>query len=512
MIRGNSKGAGASSVARPSHGGFRHGRAPHRHWPQQALRRRAGPRRLCALGWRRIDHGTHRSKRRRQDDAVQRDHRSHARRRGADPPRRGPPRPAPAALDRPARRRAHVSDPASARADHRAREHAGLRPRSARRAARARVRDAHPRARARGTAPRARARDPVLDGPRAAGLRARRGAVWRTEEASRAGARLDERPAHHPARRARRGREPVAHARTGRGDPRPPGGRAHVPPHRARHGPRHRAVRPGDRDGRGARAHRGAIRDRAPRSPRDRGLSRRGPVSLLLEVRDLVAGYGDSDILRGLSLHVDAGELIAVIGPNGAGKSTLLKVLAGLIPPRAGRIALGGADLTRAGTERMVARGLCYVPQEANVFASLTVWENLTIGAWAAPAAMAARADAVTELFPILAGRRRARAGTLSGGERQMLAMAMALMVEPQLLLLDEPSAGLAPTLQRLVFDRIRAINAGGLGILLVEQNARESLALCHRGYVLAMGRVRAEGPGSVLSEDPDIRHLYLGS
>src|SRR5262249_11267192 len=116
---------------------------------------------------------------------------------------------------------------------------------------------------------------------------------------------------------------------------------------------------------------RGAIRDRAPRSPRDRGLSRRGPVSPLLEVRDLVAGYGDSDILRGLSLHVDAGELIAVIGPNGAGKSTLLKVLAGLIPPRAGRIALGGADLTRAGTERMVASGLCYVPQEANVFASL---------------------------------------------------------------------------------------------------------------------------------------------
>jgi ABC-type branched-subunit amino acid transport system ATPase component len=234
-------------------------------------------------------------------------------------------------------------------------------------------------------------------------------------------------------------------------------------------------------------------------------------VSPLLEVQGLVAGYGDSDILRGLSLRVDAGELVAVIGPNGAGKSTLLKALAGLVRPRAGRIALGGDDLTRASTQRIVASGLCYVPQEANVFGSLSVWENLTIGAWTAPGSLAERADAVVELFPILATRRRARAGTLSGGERQMLAMAMALMVEPRLLLLDEPSAGLAPALQRLVFDRIRAINARGIGILLVEQNARESLALCHRAYVLAMGRVRAEGPGDVLRDDPDIRHLYLG-
>jgi ABC-type branched-subunit amino acid transport system ATPase component len=234
-------------------------------------------------------------------------------------------------------------------------------------------------------------------------------------------------------------------------------------------------------------------------------------VSALLEVHDLAAGYGDSDILRGLSLRVDAGELVAVIGPNGAGKSTLLKTLAGLVRPRAGRIALGGADLTGAGTGRIVASGLCYVPQEANVFPSLSVWENLTIGAWTAAAPMGERARAVVELFPVLATRRRARAGTLSGGERQMLAIAMALMVEPRLLLLDEPSAGLAPALQRLVFDRIREINARGLGILLVEQNARESLALCHRGYVLAMGRVRAEGPGVLLRDDPDIRRLYLG-
>jgi ABC-type branched-subunit amino acid transport system ATPase component len=231
----------------------------------------------------------------------------------------------------------------------------------------------------------------------------------------------------------------------------------------------------------------------------------------VLEVHDLTAGYGDHEILRGLSLRVETGELVAVIGPNGAGKSTLLKALAGLVRPRAGRIVLDGADITGTGTQRAVSAGLCYVPQEANVFPSLTVWENLTIGAWKAEAARRDRAGAAIELFPILAARRRARAGTLSGGERQMLAMAMALMVEPRLLLLDEPSAGLAPALQRLVFDRVREINARGLGILLVEQNARESLALCRRAYVLAMGRVRAEGSGETLRDDPEIRRLYLG-
>ncbi|PYM72447.1 MAG: ABC transporter ATP-binding protein [Candidatus Rokuibacteriota bacterium] len=234
-------------------------------------------------------------------------------------------------------------------------------------------------------------------------------------------------------------------------------------------------------------------------------------MTVLLEVHDLSAGYGDNDILHGLSLRVDDGELVAVIGPNGAGKSTLLKTLAGLLRPRSGRIAFRGADITGAGTQRIVASGLCYVPQEANVFPSLSVWENLTIGGWTAPRALNERVQAVMELFPVLAERRRARAGTLSGGERQMLAMAMALMVEPRLLLLDEPSAGLAPALQRLVFDRVREINARGLGLLLVEQNARESLALCQRVYVIAMGRVRAEGPGEALRDDPEIRRLYLG-
>src|SRR5262249_47776612 len=178
-------------------------------------------------------------------------------------------------------------------------------------------------------------------------------------------------------------------------------------------------------------------------------------------------GYGDHEILRGLSLSVEAGELVAVIGPNGAGKSTLLKALAGLVRPRGGRIALQGADITGAGTRRIVESGLCYVPQEGNVCPSLSVWENLTIGAWTAGGSLDERTRAVVELFPILAARRRARAGTLSGGERQMLAMAMALMVEPRLLLLDEPSAGLAPALQRLVFGRLRGVNPRGRRILL---------------------------------------------
>jgi neutral amino acid transport system ATP-binding protein len=247
----------------------------------------------------------------------------------------------------------------------------------------------------------------------------------------------------------------------------------------------------------------------APHTPQRS--ERPGKAVALLEISELSAGYGDNDILHGLSLRVDAGELVAVIGPNGAGKSTLLKTLAGLVRPRGGRVALRGADITGASSQRVVASGLCYVPQEANVFPSLSVWENLMIGAWTAPGTSNERARAVVELFPALADRRRARAGTLSGGERQMLALAMALMVEPRLLLLDEPSAGLAPAFQRLVFDRVREINARGLGILLVEQNARESLALCQRAYVLAMGRVRAEGPGAILRDDPEIRRLYLG-
>jgi ABC-type branched-subunit amino acid transport system ATPase component len=234
-------------------------------------------------------------------------------------------------------------------------------------------------------------------------------------------------------------------------------------------------------------------------------------VSALLEIEGLHAGYGDHEILRGVGLRVEAGEIVAIIGPNGAGKSTLLKTIAGLLHPREGAVRFRGEPIGGAPPEAIIRRGLCYVPQEANVFSGLSVEDNLVIGGWAATGGHPERAAAVNALFPILGERRRQRAGLLSGGERQMLAIAMALMVEPALLLLDEPSAGLSPVLQRLIFDRIRDINAGGVGIVLVEQNARESLRLCRRGYVLVMGQTRAEGPGDELLADPEIRRAYLG-
>jgi ABC-type branched-subunit amino acid transport system ATPase component len=234
-------------------------------------------------------------------------------------------------------------------------------------------------------------------------------------------------------------------------------------------------------------------------------------VSALLEIDDLRAGYGDHEILRGVGLRVESGEIVAIIGPNGAGKSTLLKTIAGLLTPRSGDVRFDGSRIRGHAPDAIIRRGLCFVPQEANVFPSLSVEENLLIGGWATPARRAQRARGVVELFPLLGDRRRQRAGSLSGGERQMLAIAMALMVEPTLLLLDEPSAGLAPALQRVIFDKIRDINARGVAIVLVEQNARESLLLCRRGYVLVMGQNRAEGPGRALLEDPDIRQAYLG-
>jgi len=234
-------------------------------------------------------------------------------------------------------------------------------------------------------------------------------------------------------------------------------------------------------------------------------------VTALLAVDALHAGYGDHEILRGVDLHVEAGEIVAIIGPNGAGKSTLLKTIAGLVRPRSGDVRLDSARIGGDAPDAIIRRGLCYVPQEANVFPALTVEENLTMGSWTSPSGRAERARAAVELFPTLGERRRQRAGSLSGGERQMLAIAMALMVEPRLLLLDEPSAGLAPALQRLIFDRIRGINARGIAIVLVEQNARESLLLCRRGYVLVMGQTRAEGPGRALLDDPEVRRAYLG-
>jgi branched-chain amino acid transport system ATP-binding protein len=232
----------------------------------------------------------------------------------------------------------------------------------------------------------------------------------------------------------------------------------------------------------------------------------------VLSAEGIVAGYQAADeILRGVDLAVDAGEIVAIIGPNGAGKSTLLKVIAGLLPPRQGRVQFRDADITGAAPRHIAARGLAYVPQENNTFPSMSVRENLEMGGYLKPAETARRIDALFERFPVLADKRRLAARTLSGGQRQVLAMAMALMVEPALLLLDEPSAGLAPQAAEALVETIRAINREGVAVLMVEQNALAALGLAQRGYILVLGRNSRTGPAAALAADPDIRRIFLG-
>ena len=235
-------------------------------------------------------------------------------------------------------------------------------------------------------------------------------------------------------------------------------------------------------------------------------------TAALLEVDGLEAGYGDALVLRGVSLSADSGELVAVVGPNGAGKSTLLKAIYGLVPPRAGSIRIAGEVIGGRRPDRLTRHGLNLVPQVDNVFPSLTVTENLQIGALGAARGERREALArVHELFPLLRARRRQRAGTLSGGERKLVALARALVTSPRLLLLDEPSAGLAPQAAELVFAKLAEINRLGVGIMIVEQNARRALALADRGYVLDMGRNAYSGSGSALLHDPKVAELYLG-
>jgi len=232
----------------------------------------------------------------------------------------------------------------------------------------------------------------------------------------------------------------------------------------------------------------------------------------VLEMRDIVAGYSaEVDILNGISIAIADSEIITVVGPNGAGKSTLMKSVVGLVVPRAGRILLRGADIAGRRPHEIVRMGLGYVPQRENVFENLSTVENLELGAGALPRrAVAARIDELLQLFPRLAGRRRQAVGTMSGGERQMVAMARALMPRPDILLLDEPSAGLAPLFVQAMFEQIARINAAGVSILMVEQNARAALAFSHRGYVLDLGRNCFEGPGRQLLADPRVAELYL--
>jgi ABC-type branched-subunit amino acid transport system ATPase component len=231
----------------------------------------------------------------------------------------------------------------------------------------------------------------------------------------------------------------------------------------------------------------------------------------ILAVDGLVAGYvPEVDILTGVELSVGEGEIVTVIGPNGAGKSTLIKSIFGLLPPRRGSVVLRGEDLAGLRPHAITRRGMSYVPQLDNVFPTLSVEENLQMGALE-QRTVSQRREAIYEIFPRLGERKKQAAGTMSGGERQMLAMGRALMPEPDILLLDEPSAGLAPAFVEAIFERIAEINRHGVTIVMVEQNARRALGMSNRGYVLDVGQNRFEGPGEELLHDPKVAELYLG-
>lgn len=233
----------------------------------------------------------------------------------------------------------------------------------------------------------------------------------------------------------------------------------------------------------------------------------------VLRADNLVAGYLPGvNILNGCSIEAYPGELIGIIGPNGAGKSTLLKALFGLVKVREGSVTLKGQDITGLKANKLVSMGVGFVPQNNNVFPSLTIEENLQMGIFQQPKLLNERLDKIFEIFPVLADRRGQRAGSLSGGERQSVAMARALMMDPSVLLLDEPSAGLSPVRQDETFIRTRRINKAGVSVIMVEQNARRCLQICDRGYVLDQGKDAYTGTGRELADDPKVIELYLGT
>ena len=225
----------------------------------------------------------------------------------------------------------------------------------------------------------------------------------------------------------------------------------------------------------------------------------------------ITSGYTEVPIIRDVSVSVARGEIVTIIGPNGAGKSTLLKTIFGFLQARTGRVFVDGTEVTGMPPERLVRRGLAFVPQTDNIFASLSVRENLTMGGFTLRQDVDSRIERVLGLFPLLAPRLRERAGRLSGGQRQTLALARALMLDPTVLLLDEPSASLSPVMVESVFAHVAAINQQGTAVLMIEQNARHALAVSHRGYVLANGENRLEGPAAALLQSDDVRRLYLG-
>jgi branched-chain amino acid transport system ATP-binding protein len=232
----------------------------------------------------------------------------------------------------------------------------------------------------------------------------------------------------------------------------------------------------------------------------------------MLRVEGIRAGYGRVDVLHGIDLEVPAGRIVSLVGANGAGKTTLLRCISGVHPAAAGRVAFDGADVSRLSAARRVRLGLSQVPEGRLVFAPMSVQENLELGAYTQPAsAVRERMDEVFALFPALAERRALQAGALSGGEQQMLAIGRALMCKPRLLLLDEPSLGLAPIVVQFIFERLRALNRAGLSVLVVEQNASLALAMADTGYVMETGRVVARGSGRELLADPAVQAAYLG-
>jgi len=232
----------------------------------------------------------------------------------------------------------------------------------------------------------------------------------------------------------------------------------------------------------------------------------------LLELREVVAGYEDVEVLRGVSLAVPAGEIVCIIGANGAGKSTLLRTVFGMVPPRAGAISFAGEDIARRSSLDVLRRGIGYVPQGRCNFPAMSVEENLEMGAYLRrDARVQGDIEALLARFPMLATKRREPAGSLSGGQQQILEMAIALLLNPRLLMVDEPSLGLDPRMVEIVFDTLLAINRDGTTILMVEQNAKKALSVSHRGFVLELGRNRFEGTGRELLDNPDVRQHYLG-
>lgn len=231
----------------------------------------------------------------------------------------------------------------------------------------------------------------------------------------------------------------------------------------------------------------------------------------LLKALGVTSGYGETEILHEVSIELQEKEIVSIIGPNGAGKSTLLKTLFGIITPKKGHITLHDDEISGLSTGKIVRKGMCYLPQVESVFPSLTVHENFEMGAFTRTDNYQDKIKEVYDLFPLLGDRKKQKAERLSGGMRQMVAIGIALMGEPKVLLLDEPSAGLAPMLVRMIFEKIVEIHRSGVSLMLVEENARETLKICHRGYLLVTGRILLEDTGLALLNNEDIGRLYLG-